>query len=828
MEELHIDEGHAALDKIVRTCGNLKLSDANEAETRLKVIDEILKSVLGWRLEDISVEERCSEDGKTSFADYILRTATTAIVVEAKKVGATFELPSHRSAKLGGVLSEGQVGEAIRQVRDYARQKSIPFAIATNGNAWIIFPAIRTDQVAFEDTQAKVFRELSAIKEHLVEFWELLSRQRVIEGNLENLLFGIPREPNKRRLISLVSDYGYRLGRNVIFPLIEPAVAASFMDETLLNDAEGLEACYVKSSDRIKYDSRLQIYLADIKPPLDHRTTRVRLKKSSKYLDKQIESVTNIAPRFILILGPVGAGKTTFLHYTRKVSAVKLIEGKILWISIDFKKATISDNPRLFLYKEILSFVEKEENFQLGDWETSVQPAYGEMIENLQRGPLHLMAKADKIAFDKYVAETILKDHEAVEPYAVTIIKHATKTHPGFLVIDNVDQIEDDEFQRAIFVEAQAAARRMNLHSIMSLRESTYLRNRASPAFDAFQFDSVYIDPPQVLPVLSRRFLYAKRVLSGKSAEVTTETGLRLKVEDLSVFFEIVSRSLLQENTGFMLEMLSGGDIRRGLSLVREFLASAHTSADYALASYITDGQYQFPKHEVFRGAILGQRKYYREEESLIPNIFDSKLDVAHLQLLRLHTTHWFIAKAQFGFFEGAQVEMLLQDLHRVGVAESDVVRVLSELCDYRVLRTADGLPFSENSRLLPTRFAAYLLRELAASFAYFDLCVADSSIFDDSVWEDLCSITRQTETAPRYEKVRYRIDRARQFFNYLLSVEETWSVECRRRSLDETWSNLVLKNQIEASLEADFEKAQRSALRQESRSKAKGDVGRK
>jgi hypothetical protein len=93
---------------------------------------------------------------------------------------------------------------------------------------------------------------------------------------------------------------------------------------------------------------------------------------------------------------------------------------------------------------------------------------------------------------------------------------------------------------------------------------------------------------------------------------------------------------------------------------------------------------------------------------------------------------------------------------------------------------------------------------------------------------EDLCSITRQIETTPRYEKVRYRIERAKQFLNYLSSVEERWSVECRRRSLDETWSNLVLKTQIGASLEADFEKAQRSALRQESRSKARGDAGRK
>ena len=49
-------------------------------------------------------------------------------------VGAAFVLPSKRfSLKLGGVLSEGEVGTAIRQVREYARSKSIQFAVATNG-----------------------------------------------------------------------------------------------------------------------------------------------------------------------------------------------------------------------------------------------------------------------------------------------------------------------------------------------------------------------------------------------------------------------------------------------------------------------------------------------------------------------------------------------------------------------------------------------------------------------------------------------------------------------------------------------------------------------
>ena len=71
-----VDEGHATLTSLARTYGQLALSNANEAETRLKVIDDVVFSVLGWQKQDVSVEERVSEDGNTRFADYIIRTAS--------------------------------------------------------------------------------------------------------------------------------------------------------------------------------------------------------------------------------------------------------------------------------------------------------------------------------------------------------------------------------------------------------------------------------------------------------------------------------------------------------------------------------------------------------------------------------------------------------------------------------------------------------------------------------------------------------------------------------------------------------------------------------
>ncbi|MDR3369483.1 hypothetical protein [Rhodoferax sp.] len=171
---------------------SMVLEAANEAATRLKIIDHILKDVLNWIDDDISPEEHVSEDGNSTFSDYILRTASTAIVIEAKKVGAAFTVSkAQRRVKLSNSFLQSELGAAIMQARDYARKLSIDFAVATNGSVWAIFAAQRHDQVKFNDSSALVFWSLEdALQENYQEFFDLLSRDSVISGSLERGLLG--------------------------------------------------------------------------------------------------------------------------------------------------------------------------------------------------------------------------------------------------------------------------------------------------------------------------------------------------------------------------------------------------------------------------------------------------------------------------------------------------------------------------------------------------------------------------------------------------------------------------------------------------------------
>jgi hypothetical protein len=813
--DLQVDEGHRVLRDLIEAFGNLSLEDANEAETRFKVIDGVLEKVLGWQKDDINVEEACEEFGHTDYADYIVRTATTSFVVEAKRVGSSFRLPTnHKSGKLGGVLSSGPIGEAIQQARKYCQLKAAQFAVVTNGNAWIVFPAVRVDGVTFEETQARVFRSLDDLHKRFVEFWELLSRQRVIEGNLEAELLRREFDIPVRRALTLLRDPNLRLPRNTLYPHLSTAVAKALTDEGLLGDADALRFCYVRNTERTAFDARLKMHLADPKPQLGIAATRVRTsKKTHDYFDQRIEASSTAQPKFFLILGQVGAGKTTFLAYTRSVSSKESIQGAIVWLYIDFKKATKEDVPRTFIYERLLELLEADKEFDLGDWEKTINPAYAQEVANLARGPLFLLKKSDPTAFERAVSDVVMNDRSKIIPYVDKVLGYVAALRPVFIAIDNVDQIEDDERQNEIFAEAAALAQRHKVSIIISLRDTTYRKYRSKPTFDAFETDAIYIDAPSVVPVLARRFQFARKLLSGAKAELTLASGIRFRADDVGAFFEIAAQSLLSVDGAELLDTLAGGNIRRGLTLAREFLASGHVTADVALQTYLTNRAWRFPVHEVFKGAVLGGRKFYREEDSLLPNMYCAKLGIPSLQLMRLHIADSLVNQASSSNFEGMPIDELSAALHQVGVAHREVELVVRNLLDSSIIRTADGAPLGSESRLIPTRLAGYLVQDLMGRFNYAEMCTLDAHIYDDELWDKIRSLTQQVESQPSpLQRLHLRFARVRQFIAHLESIEERWVVEAKRRSLGAEWTESPVRQRLKVLLEEDFNRAEASA----------------
>ncbi len=346
----------------------------------------------------------------------------------------------------------------------------------------------------------------------------------------------------------------------------------------------------------------------------------------------------------------------------------------------------------------------------------------------------------------------------------------------------------------------------------MSLREMTYLKHRDRPVFNAFQFDSFYIDPPSVLPVLSHRFGYAKKVLGETPLTLATEKGLTIKIPDLSQFFDIVARSVLDDQAGLMIECLSGGNIRRGLQLVREFLASGHTNSDHAIAAYLTEGEYKFPRHEVFKGAVLGSSKYFNDINSLLPNVFDSKEGVMGQQLLRLKLIDVVVSTADEQPSNGIPVAQIPDELERIGIKRDTIKNQINDLTRRGLFMTVDGLPLSMGSVIVPTRLAGFCLRQLCNEFAYVEMCCIDAIIHDSDYWNKLVELTLEIEsTHGPFDKMILRQKRIMVFLEYISLSEERWVVECRKHNLSGLWDRQIIA-EISNAVMTDVKRALRSA----------------
>lgn len=773
---------------------NLQISDANEAETRLKVIDEILRNVLGWTLADIHPEERVSEDGRTRFIDYVLRTANTAIVVEAKRVGIGFELPAtDRRVQLSPGFVRGPHGDAIVQARDYGRSKSIPYAVATNGAQWIIFPASRADQVEFNKSSAIVFDSLEAVLGSDLEyFYSLLSRDGVVDGFLDRELVGRTEDQlEERRLKNVVAKVSTR-ATNPIYPLIENEVVDCFADTITSKSREFLELCYVPTPDRTKFDSRIRMHLRRRDALFSTHVVRPLRRHESDIVKKAIESAaSNNRPLALLVLGSVGSGKTTYLSHTREIVTADFFEKKSdgeypHWIYVDLRAVASIENPLSAVYETVFEYLKEDEYFS--SWDRCIQHAYAADIDALRRGPMSLMAGSDE-EFRRRVTDIVMEDYKRTRPYVDRLVKHATAKKPVFLVIDNLDQFESDEFQSQLFADAVAFAIKTGVNLVLSMRESTFVRHRTHSAFDAFDFDPLSIEPPEIAAVLSRRFFVLKNSLGGKAGTFVAENGAKFDVEDLSVFADLVQQSVLGTEVGSRIEVLANRDVRLALRMTREFLERGYTEPGKALAMQKASKRYVLPRHEAFRAILVGNQSVYSEAFSAIGNPFDARLSRSASQLLRFFILAGLVrvgSEASADYVEGAAIRDICRKL---GYGDAAVLRVLEDLCRLRFVQTASHEPPTFASTFFATRLGGHIIRELTAEFTFVECMLMDTFIAHDGLWEGLKNLTRFiSEERDTVRRLGLRVDRVKRFWRNLSDQYFLVAGEALRRGLPSEW----------------------------------------
>jgi predicted type IV restriction endonuclease len=763
-------EASSDYDNIANNIKGKDLSVANEAQTRFDVIDRMIREVFSWRFGQINVEEPISGTRK-GYIDYILRSGDYCVIIEAKKAGAAFPTPTQRKQlKLSGsVLGKGPIAKAIKQVQDYARDKNTDVLVVTNGLCWCIF----AKQEAYDDCYASLYFPFDHVQD-AENLFNCLSVVQVERGSLRTITNVLPIQED--RLLAVVTDADARVDRNDLADYILPALNNALYADALLQNPEALKRCFVTTEARTKFDSHLGMHLADVKTPLVHPARRMKTGKKYGELHAVVETaMPGLAPPVTLIIGPVGAGKTTYLRHFEQVSGASVItEKKAHWIYVDFEKMGPLGNPRKFIYNALLDYVGADHPGHSMDFQGLVAPAYAPDIRRLSKGPLAPI-RNNRELFEQKISEHIHKDYEAVEPYVDKLIKHMAEQGLCVVILDNIDLHEDDKLETTVFAEGLALSKRVGCNVIVSIRDRTFVRHKTDPTFDAFELRKLWLDPPPFKPVLSARLSYSRAILKGKHVKVPFSESIQLDVPDLGVFFDIVQRSILQGHTGDHIAFFADTNIRKGLELVTNFLTSGHIQANRAIASYLKGTtSYYFPNHEIFKGTMLGQWKHYKEGRAECINLFDSRINGKCLRLLRLVIVNFLYERAKVLETLETPVSDCVNELSRVGASESQIVACLVFLNKNRIVRSITAEDITEKSTVVLSPCGGYYSQFLCCSFPYVEACLMDTAIDDRDTWAELADITQIIDSCPSIaDRMVHRVHRAQIFMNYLLLLEE-------------------------------------------------------
>lgn len=800
----------------------LRVTNANEATTRLKLIDKVVFDMLGWDKMDVKVEERVSEDGKTTFFDYVISSGSHSILIEAKKIGERFSnLPKTRKAHLNGKwVYNGPSGAAITQAKAYARTLGVGFCVVTNGIDWIIFPINRRDQVSFEKSLAVIFNGIIYSEEsESKELWHLLAKEQVISGSLEDELLGSSRDQTEPRRLNNIYDKSFsKVNRTSIFPTIEREIVTAFNDGLLADNPSLLEKCYVQTPERIRFDSRIQMYLNHREQVLKTKPIRPVGRRKDAQAVKNLLTENKLTQRSIalLALGLVGAGKTTFLNYISQVSSgnqfdITKSRPKGCWIHIDFRDYSQVQEPRDFILDGVFHYVINHPF--LNNFDLSLEKAYRTEIEQLKTGPLSLLV-SDDLSLKKAIADLIVDDYKNKEPYVRKILTQFNGEIPIFLVVDNVDQIESQESQSNIFLEATALARSLRCNLVLAMRDVTYVKNRSSAVFDAFDFDAVYIDHPDIKSVLSRRFTVASQLLQGRRVEFEGENGAHVVVENASLIIDMLSGSVLGTEVGRLIEVAATGDTRLALQMTRQFLQYGYSSTGRAVAIYQRTGKYQLPPHEALRAIMLGNQNIYREAFSVIGNPFDSHLNRTGIQFLRLYLMSVLVLYSSESEFQGISVRDIFAYCEQIGIGRADSQKTIEDLIGFRLFFTKSQQPFSDDSQLLPSRLCGYMIRDLIARQMFLETTMFDTFIADRGIWEVIESnmklIYRERDFL---KKFNMRREVVKVFYKYCQDGVEELVALAQARALPPQWCSNPM-TRMATEFKVDVSRASRSAVR--------------
>lgn len=737
---MHPDEAYKNLSNIVsKYKDNLPLM--NEAETRAKIIDRVLRECLDWDEDSIRREDRI-EDGYTDYQ--LLIGGVCIIVIEAKRVDDYFEIPkakNRRTYKLSGAIeSVTNLMEAINRVRNYCTDIGAKYAAVFNGYQLVIFPAISIGK-SWREGYCTVFHSFDDLKGNFNHLWNTLAYENVKQGSLIQLIDKGKGLISFRKVLKEIHNPEQLWARNYLYTYIQPI--ADFVFSELLDErrAEVLKECYVfERSNRLLGDE-LKGYFIDKLPyfaekysikDIFEREGRARVFEKA-FLEKQKIATQGST---IVLVGGIGSGKSTFLHRFFKV--VLADYENLLWFYIDFRDVSLSEED---LEKFIITKISEQ-------WYEKYAKRLTENLEAL--GFLTVQEDGKTFLSKLFNLLHTLK-------FGIT------------LIIDNVDQ-HDLAFQEKIFIISSHLTTTFKTVTIIALREETFIASTRVGVFDAYNIPKFHIASPDFLSLIRTRLNFTINLLKEGVFRYPRDV-----VSDLIKYFGIIRGSLDRQNEQSrklvnFIDSISVGNMRDALTMFTYFTISGNTNVKEMFHKNEVSGWYQIAYHQFIKSVMLGEHRYYSQERSHLINIFDFDTSISDSHFNNLRIIKYLLNNNNKRSPIGrgyVSIEELISKAELTGIRRDVIYDSLLRLASWRLIEfdNQSKKDVLNASYAKITNAGEYYLSNLKNEFVYLDGVLVDTPLSDDSLFRYIKRFINSTD-------ITRRLERTQRFVDYLETAE--------------------------------------------------------
>jgi len=794
---MHPDDALANLQALEEDFKDYLLFKAHvsETDTRIKLVDRMLKDVLGWPESVISREDH-TKGAREGYSDYRLHIKNIPyIVVEAKREGVVFELPkvTRRKLKISGALqSSTELIKAIEQVRQYCVDDiMMPYAIATNGYAWVLFKT-SYGKTSWRDENAVIFSSIEDIKTHFIKFWNLLSYECVANNSLETEFSKVTSTDRKQyRVRSFLHNADAPLHRNILHAQLHPIIDAFFDDIADKDAIDILKSCYVHSRS-IKYALLDLDNVINDKIPLflKKEGTKQLLtgEKDSGIFDADLRTAIekNLGSLYIL-LGGIGAGKTTFIKRYIRYTGHEVLEKHAAWFYIPMLGPPQNPNDlEEIIYNKLLADLRSRYHTLVLENRRTIKKIFAAELALVHESTL----KPERLKDDEYekrLSPYLDKWSQNVIDYTTRILKECSNRGKTIILfIDNVDQLPPD-YQQKVFFLAQKITREVGSLTILAMREESYHSASTQKTLTAYSNKKFHIVSPRFRKLIEYRLNYAAKVLIKSDEEVKfiLKSGIEIDKRTIFDFLKIIQNSIFSgsKKVSFFIDSICQGNMRQALEMFNTFLISGSTDVAKMLRIYRREIYYNVPFHEFLKSIMLGEKAFYREtDKNPVMNIYEcsttsNSSHFTSLRLLNLLESH----KDEYnqegrGFTNWANVQYEFEN------AFDNIDDLL--FCAKRLLRwklvevnTKSSDSFDNVTHIKCTSAGYYYLKSLHVEFSYLDLVLQDTPIDDEETSKSITELMRQVDNLSgkeedKYNRMLIRFNRVNEFIEYLLQQE--------------------------------------------------------